>query len=431
MKTNGRNTITLILLLTMLVIVTTVFGIAVTFGGAAEEPDAVVIYRQNRLAWQGMEVNGGIADLKLFGEPEPGETTPLIHPLSKDTYRLRLKNEVAGAVGYSLYFYIDNPNEIPLQFDITRTAEMKDTAVIPKDLQGKQMLTSCSGILGGRSIKNIEIPWQWVSESDIKDTEFGNRAVTEDLTYTVKMLLVIEDNNSYSTAGREPGYGIAGESEVRFLHRAYIKGYPGGNFRPDDNISRAEISAILSRILANYNEDNLTDTATDFVDVKPKDWYAKYIARLEDSNIINGYDDGLFRPENPITRAEFATVCVRFFERRTAAIKASDSSFSDIAGEHWAKDYIDKAAKQGFITGYPDGTFKPDNYITRAEAVTVVNRMLSRYPDKNYIDENRDELIIFADVTDREYWAYYEIYESASEHHTRLNKQTESWISIK
>ncbi len=430
MLTNKRNAITLISLLTLLVIVTTVFVIAFTFAGSPKQPDGTVIYRQGRLAWQGMKVTGGVADLELFGEPPAGETTPLVHPFSKGTYYLRLQNEVSGTIGYTLYFYIDKPNEIPLQFDITKTADMKDVNIIPTDLEGKQMLFACSGLVSGRNIKNFEIPWKWVSKNDAKDTEFGNRAVAEELSYTVKMLLVIEDNNSYSTAGREPSAGIKGESEVRLLHRAYIKGYPEGDFRPDDNISRAEVSAIFARILANYDEENLTDTMTDFPDVKSREWYAKYIARLEDSNIVNGYDDGLFRPDKPITRAEFAAVCVRFFERRTDSIKASNSSFSDVKSGHWAKKYIDKAQKQGFVTGYPDGTYRPDNNITRAEAVTVVNRMLSRYPDKEYIDNNLDKLTQFADIKDNTYWAYYEIFEAANIHHTSLNNKSETWSGI-
>lgn len=243
------------------------------------------------------------------------------------------------------------------------------------------------------------------------------------MIYTINVLIVVEDNNSYSSG--------SGSSGARLLHRKYIAGYPDGTFKPENNMARSEVSAIFARILADYNEDNLTSTKTGFDDVSANDWCAKYIARLSTSGIIKGYGDGTFKPNNPITRAEFATICVRFFEGRTESIKDAESDFTDVTNDHWAKDYIDKAAKKGFVTGYPDGSFKPDSYITRAEVVTVVNRMLSRYPDKKYIDKNVDKLTAFTDVTDNTHWAYYEIFEAANDHHTRLNKQTESWISTK
>ncbi len=423
MEQNKHLSIQLISILTLLVVITGVFVIAFTFAGDLENPDAIATYTRNKLTWDsGTTVNNDVADLNFFGEPQPGEQYPLIHPNSKGTYYLRLKNDVRGKIGYSVYLYHENTVDIPLEFTV-ENENVTTPTVLPTELEGKEIVSYFTGEVDGQNLKNFKIDWQWKSENDEKDTALGDRAVGEDLIYTIKVLIVIEDNNSYSSG--------SGSSGVRLLHRAYIKGYPDGTFKPENNIARSEVSAIFARILADYNEDNLTSTKTGFDDVSASDWCAKYIARLGASGIIKGYGDGTFKPNNPITRAEFATICVRFFEGRTESIKDAKSEFTDVPNDHWAKDYIDKATKQGFVTGYPDGTFKPDSYITRAEVVTVVNRMLSRYPDKKYIDKNVDKLMKFTDVTDKEYWAYYEIFEAANEHHTRLNKQTESWTSTK
>ncbi len=430
MTAKKRNTITLISLLTLMVIITTVFVLAFTFAGSPEAPDSIATYSRGKLTWSGVSVDGaGVADLGIFGDHAPGEL-PLIHPYSKGTYYLRLKNDVVGTVGYSLYFYTDNPTEIPLEFNVTRTNEMSDVLAIPVELMGKQIVTSVSGIVDGRNMRNLEVKWNWKTESDLKDTQLGDKAVSEDLIYTIKLLVVIEDNNSYSEGFGGGGAAVGGASGARILHRNYILGYPEGDFRPENNIARSEVSAIFARILANYDEDSLKDTNADFLDVKSEDWHAKYITRLEDSNIVSGYPDDTFRPDDFITRAEFAAVCVRFFESRAGTIKNASSDFNDIDDSHWAKEYIDKSQKQGFVTGYPDGSVRPDAFITRAEVVAGVNRMLSRYPDKTYIDNNLDNLIEFTDIQDNTYWAYYEIYEAANIHHTIVSYKAETWHGV-
>ncbi len=423
MEHKEHTTIKLISLLVLLVVITGVFVIAFTFAGNPEAPDATATYTRNKLTWS-VPTENDIASLNFFGEAKEGETLPLIHPNSKGTYYLRLKNDVSGKIGYSVYLYTDNPVEIPLTFDVTD--ENTPPTSTPTELDGKQIVSSFSGNVDGRNLKDFEINWTWDNtreNADTADTILGNQANSQDLIYTINVLIVVEDNNSYSSG--------SGSSGARLLHRKYIAGYPDGTFKPENNMARSEVSAIFARILADYNEDNLTATSTGFDDVSANDWCAKYISRLENSEIIKGYTDGSFKPNNPITRAEFATICVRFFEGRTKTISGASSDFTDVANDHWAKEYIDKAAKQGFVTGYPDGSFRPDNYITRAEVVTVVNRMLSRYPDTKYIDKNVDKLTTFTDVTDKEHWAYYEIFEAANEHHTRLNKNKESWISTK
>ncbi len=221
----------------------------------------------------------------------------------------------------------------------------------------------------------------------------------------------------------EPGVGT-----TKMLRRAYVIGRPNNLFEPDAPITRAETATIFARLFADYNEDNLVSTDTSFNDVAENEWFAKYISRCEDENIIFGYE-GNFRPSENITRAEFAAICVRFFENRSGStISPKDIAFTDFDSSHWAYDTIKKAYANGYVAGYPDGTFKADNTITRAEAVTIVNRMLERIPDKEYIDNNLHKLIDFVDVRDNKYWAYYEIFEAANTHYIRFVNNFAKWV---
>lgn len=219
-----------------------------------------------------------------------------------------------------------------------------------------------------------------------------------------------------------------GSGSTKMLRRAYVVGRPNDYFEPESPITRAETATIFARIFANYNEDNLISTDTKFNDVTATDWFSKYISRCEDENIIFGYE-GYFRPSDNITRAEFAAICVRFFEKRSGStIKPAGIAFTDFETNHWAYDTIKKAYANGYVTGYPDGTLKADNTITRAEAVTIVNRMLERIPDKEYINNNLHKLIDFIDVRDNTYWAYYEIFEAANTHYIRFVNDFAKWV---
>ena len=205
-------------------------------------------------------------------------------------------------------------------------------------------------------------------------------------------------------------------------------GRPSGHFEPEDPITRAETATIFARIFADYNEANLTTTSTSFDDVAPTDWFAKYISRCEGRKIIYGYE-GDFRPHDDITRAEFAAMCVRFYETRSGTdITPTDIAFTDFDSSHWSYETIRKAYANGYVTGYPDGSLRADRTITRAEAVTVVNRMLERIPDKEYIDNNLHKLIDFLDVRDNRYWAYYEIFEAANTHYIRFVNDFAKWV---
>lgn len=219
-----------------------------------------------------------------------------------------------------------------------------------------------------------------------------------------------------------------GTGTTKLLRRAYVIGRPNNLFEPESPITRAEVATIFARLFADYNEDNLISKDTSFKDVGENEWFTKYISRCEDENIIFGYE-GYFRPSDNITRAEFAAICVRFFENRSdSTIKPADIAFTDFNSSHWAYETIRKAYANGYVAGYPDGTLRADNTITRAEAVTIVNRMLERIPDKEYIDNNLHKLIDFIDVRDNTYWAYYEIFEAANTHYIRFVNDFAKWV---
>ena len=429
----GSKLIALITSLVMLVVCTTVLVMNFTF--ATSLADATAVYTRNNIAWEGVETSAdGSVDLNIFGEPEEGEEYPLIAPGTEGSYRFRLRNDIRSEILYHLYLYTDSPaNEelrIPMNFTITNTEG--DTAITaenyPSDLRQPQVDVLCAyqGRLDGLKQRdfNIEYGWDYHIDAahDAHDNFLGNKATEVDLLYNFHILLVIED---YAVGGGGFGGGAAssGTSNARMLRRSYVIGREDGLFHPQSPITRAEVATIFARIMASFDESRLTDLSTDFVDVTPELWHAKYIASLETKNVINGYPDGTFKPDLDITRAEFATVCVRYYEKTVKnSVKPADIDFADLDKSHWAHQSIAQAYALGYIKGYEDGTYHPDQLINRSEAVTIVNRMLSRIPDKEYIDNNLHKLIDFPDVQDNTYWAYYDIFEAANTHYIRFDR---------
>ncbi len=191
-------------------------------------------------------------------------------------------------------------------------------------------------------------------------------------------------------------------------HFAYIIGYPDGTVRPEREITRAEVATIFFRMLTDEARERYWSTENDFTDVAQGDWYNNAISTLTKVGVINGYPDGTFRPNASITRAEIVKIAVSFFD----FVEANDHLFSDVDG-HWAEAYIAAASEKGLINGYPDGTFKPDRNVTRAEAVTIINNVLGRKPCK---DRLLDEMIFWPDNADEDMWYYEAIQEATNSH---------------
>lgn len=207
-------------------------------------------------------------------------------------------------------------------------------------------------------------------------------------------------------------------------HFAYIIGYPDGLVHPEATITRAEVATIFFRLLDDdVRSANITKVNT-FSDVAADDWFNTAVSTLAKLAIITGYPDGSFGPNDPITRAEFAAIAARF-DTRTAN---STAGFSDIQG-HWAVPEINKAAENGWVNGYPDNTFRPDNNITRAEAMALINRVLNRDPATP--NDLLDEMIKWPDNMDSNQWYYLDIQEATNSHYyERKSSGTEYWKQI-
>ena len=209
-------------------------------------------------------------------------------------------------------------------------------------------------------------------------------------------------------------------------HFAYIVGYGNGEVRPQNNITRAEVATIFFRLLTDdVRDENLTKTNR-YSDVTRADWYNTAVSTLSSMGIITGYPDGTFRPNAAITRAEFAAIAARFDNDgdKTAA------KFSDIA-THWAKDEISIAYNNGWITGYPDGTFGPQRDITRAETMTLVNRVLNRLPETE--DDLLPNMTVWTDNANPNAWYYLAVQEATNSHYYefKTNSKYEKWTELR
>ena len=213
------------------------------------------------------------------------------------------------------------------------------------------------------------------------------------------------------------------KDEETLIHAAYISGYPDGTVGPDRTIIRAEAATMFYNLLSDKS-----GTARTFADVPMNQWYANAVTTLAGMGVINGYPDGTFKPDAPITRAEFVTMATNFAK----ADKGTACSFADVPENMWYYGAIAGATENGWISGYPDGTFGPDRYITRAEVTSVINRMENRAADMMFIVENLNDLRTFSDLP-FQHWAYGSMMEAANGHdYTREQENTyEVWTGIK
>ncbi len=213
-------------------------------------------------------------------------------------------------------------------------------------------------------------------------------------------------------------------------HYGYIIGYPVDYYtgqpttdqtkkpvRPEGKITRAEVATIYFRMLTDESRTKFWSQSSGYSDVKTGDWFNNAVSTLSKAGIIAGYEDGSFRPNGYITRAEFATIAARFFD----VTYSGKDLFPDISG-HWAKDYINQAANKGFVNGYEDGTFKPDRNITRAEAVTLVNRTLDRHPDKSHFTK---DMLVWPDNMDQTKWYYADMQEATNSHTYQMKENSD------
>ena len=228
------------------------------------------------------------------------------------------------------------------------------------------------------------------------------------MSHASQYAIVIDDKNHGENAG-QPTLNTQD-------HDAYLLGYEDGTVRPEGSITRAEVATIFFRLLTDESRDKFWSQTNDYTDVPADAWYNNAVSTLTNAGIIDGYEDGTFKPNGNITRAEFATIAVRFFE----ATYEGENLFPDIDG-HWAQDYINEAANAGIVDGYPDGTFGPQKLITRAEAMTMVNRTIDRHPHKDHLLE---DMIVWPDNPETA-WYYEQVQEATNSHEYTMNTDDE------
>ena len=259
---------------------------------------------------------------------------------------------------------------------------------------------------------------EWNTMPDGSGMTFtGDTVVYEDMTIYAIYKKDRRYDDERETADEEPMLNIND-------HYQYMVGYKDATFRPNNNMTREEVAVMFSRLMVRrpikghiYNHN--------FKDLSNTRWSATAISYMNELGLIKGYPDGTFKPEKSITRAEFAAMATRFANLFGGGLQG----FVDVPYTHWANDVIAKAASAGWVSGYPDGTFKPENKITRAEVVSITNRMLTRRADKDFITKHRSAILRFTDTPT--HWAFYDIVEACNGHdYTRQGTIEENWLNV-
>ena len=258
-------------------------------------------------------------------------------------------------------------------------------------------------------------------KSDVLVAEVFPKADPIKLDVTVEIDLAM--GNAFQEAAAHIKFVFSAEDNElppppleRDNHDSYIAGYPDGTVAPGRPITRAEVAAIFYRILRDDGREEIWTT---------KCSYSSQVATLTNGGILAGYKDGTFRPQQYITRAEFATIAALFFH----APEVEDDAFTDIS-DSWARDYINRAAKLGLVSGYEDGTFRPQNQITRAEVMEIINNVLFRTPDKDHL---LPDMIVWPDNSNKTAWYYAAVQEATNGHeYERVdNTSPETWTELR
>lgn len=204
-------------------------------------------------------------------------------------------------------------------------------------------------------------------------------------------------------------------------HLAYLAGYPGGTFGPDQNMTRAEAAQMFYNLLLEKD----VEITVEFVDVPEDAWYATPVNTLASLGILSGVGDGQFDPDRSITRAEFTVIAMKFANTSGGGVNI----FSDVNEDDWFYSAVVDSTQYGWINGYPDGTFRPEATISRAEVTVIVNHMLGRAADRPYVIAHEKELNTFGDVN-RGHWGYFHIAEATNAHEYHTEDGTESWTGL-
>ena len=253
--------------------------------------------------------------------------------------------------------------------------------------------------------------------------------ITKDMTYTYTYSWRSSGGSGGSNRPKPPVVEIPDDVPTGLNgkdHYAYVVGYPDGMVYPQKNITRAEVATIFFRLLKDETREANMTKSNGYNDMKDGAWYTCAVSTLSKMGIIKGYEDGSFKPDASISRAEFAAIAARFDPDGDK----TPATFSDVSS-HWAKDEISIAANHGWIKGYEDGSFKPDQKITRAETMTLVNRVLKRLPETK--DDLHKDMKTWPDNQNESAWFYLAVQEATNSHYQKLKKDGthETWESMR
>ena len=259
-------------------------------------------------------------------------------------------------------------------------------------------------------------------------TPVGNAKVEKDTVFTYTYAKKSSSGGGGGGGSHKPTVTIPDDVPTGLNgddHYAYIVGYPDSTVRPQNGITRAEVATIFFRLLTDETRNANSTKSNSYSDVAAGAWYNHAVSTLSAMGIVKGDSHGKFNPNAPITRAEFAAIAARFDDKaNTTAV-----DFSDIAS-HWAKNEISAAANNGWINGYTDGTFRPNNKITRAEAMMLVNRVLKRLPET--AKDLHNDMIKWSDNSDTSAWYYLAVQEATNSHYYGIKENKhEKWSKLR
>ena len=345
------------------------------------------------------------------------ETADEYTPVEKDSYAISLK--AAHPLMYTLTY--DVTGDLPEGY----TAPAKQTLVKGSSYTVAEVPASVSGSKDGVNGTFSFNGWK----KDDGTVLTGEQQLTADLTLHGVWTFTKKSSGGGGGGGsHKPTVTIPDDVPTGLNgddHYAYIVGYPDSTVRPQNGITRAEVATIFFRLLTDETRNANSTKSNSYSDVAAGAWYNHAVSTLSAMGIVKGDSHGKFNPNAPITRAEFAAIAARFDDKaNTTAV-----DFSDIAS-HWAKNEISAAANNGWINGYTDGTFRPNNKITRAEAMTLVNRVLKRLPET--AEDLHNDMIKWSDNSDTSAWYYLAVQEATNSHYYDLKgNKHEKWSKLR
>ena len=344
------------------------------------------------------------------------ETADEYIPVEKDSHAISLK--AAHPLMYTLTY--DVTGDLPEGY----TAPAKQTLVKGSSYTVAEVPASVSGSKDGVNGTFSFNGWK----KDDGTVLTGEQQLTADLTLHGVWSFTKKSSGGGGGGSHKPTVTIPDDVPTGLNgddHYAYIVGYPDSTVRPQDGITRAEVATIFFRLLTDETRNANSTKSNSYSDVAEGAWYNHAVSTLSAMGIVKGDSNGKFNPNAPITRAEFAAIAARFDDKaNTTAV-----DFSDIAS-HWAKNEINAAANNGWINGYTDGTFRPNNKITRAEAMTLVNRVLKRLPET--AEDLHNDMIKWSDNSDTSAWYYLAVQEATNSHYYDLKENKhEKWSKLR